>query len=573
MEMSSPLAAMHPPPIPGPWGYRRDLPQSKPLFGGAHSLGPKSFNFRDLSMKKSGGDYFTLQPMRGSSPTTSLAADMSSNLHMDQSPQLATPRRSLFTSNLFHQIDTRETTTPLARWEGVTTPPIPSSSPGFAPDSMDISPLPHKAPFSFINDRCLPLPSPSPEVTPGSDSDMLTPCDELPTPPTYSTPSLEVPRPVSAADRRKSALLRPSLARHKNYSTNTVSFKDQEKPSSTPLPAFQFGCGDFARNSSSLSLDECFTASPPQERRPTSNGSLFASKPKPFTLNSTAARANGSPLAAVRKPAGPPSRRPSKFRRSLSMFESPGEVMNAKQEQDDYQPTGLQSVMDVDDANPLKLPHFTTNEPESLPRITHETLVEVLDGAYDHLYDNKVVIDCRFEYEYNGGHIEGALNFCDKEKLAERLFQAPSSENTLLVLHCEYSAHRAPLMAKFVRSQDRKENAHQYPYLSFPEVYILDGGYSSFYHAHATRCYPQNYLRMDAKEHEQSCERGLNKLKFKSRAKLNRATTFTFGQHCQMEDSPTAMGRSRSGNNIFALGNDSLEVGRVTAASRRMASY
>jgi M-phase inducer tyrosine phosphatase len=128
------------------------------------------------------------------------------------------------------------------------------------------------------------------------------------------------------------------------------------------------------------------------------------------------------------------------------MFESPGEVMNAKQEQDDYQPSGLQSVMDVDDANPLKLPHFTTTEPESLPRITHETLVEVLDGAYDHLYDNKVIIDCRFEYEYNGGHIEGALNFCDKEKLAERLFQAPSSENTLLVLHCEYSAHRAPLM-------------------------------------------------------------------------------------------------------------------------------
>jgi M-phase inducer tyrosine phosphatase len=72
--------------------------------------------------------------------------------------------------------------------------------------------------------------------------------------------------------------------------------------------------------------------------------------------------------------------------------------------------------------------------------------VEVLDGAYDHLYDNKVVIDCRFEYEYNGGHIEGALNFCDKEKLAERLFQAPSSDNTLLILHCEYSAHRAPLM-------------------------------------------------------------------------------------------------------------------------------
>jgi hypothetical protein len=83
MEMSSPLAAMHPPPLPAPWGLRRDLPSTKPLFGG-HAFGPKSFNFRDLSMKKSNTDYFNLQPLRGSSPTASLAADMSSNLHVDQ---------------------------------------------------------------------------------------------------------------------------------------------------------------------------------------------------------------------------------------------------------------------------------------------------------------------------------------------------------------------------------------------------------------------------------------------------------------------------------------------------------
>jgi hypothetical protein len=121
-------------------------------------------------------------------------------------------------------------------------------------------------------------------------------------------------------------------------------------------------------------------------------------------------------------------------------------VVNAKSEEELYQPSGLQSVMDVDDAPMLKLPHFTTAEPESLPRITHSTLVDVLDGMYDQCYDNKVVIDCRFEYEYNGGHIEGALNFCDKEALAERLFQTQSSEKTLLILHCEYSAHRAPLM-------------------------------------------------------------------------------------------------------------------------------
>jgi hypothetical protein len=128
------------------------------------------------------------------------------------------------------------------------------------------------------------------------------------------------------------------------------------------------------------------------------------------------------------------------------MFEHPGDVMNPKEEQDSYTPSGLQSVMDIDDSPTLKLPHFTSPDPDSLPRITGKTLINVLDGQYNHLYDRTVVIDCRFEYEYQGGHIDGALNFCEKEQLAEELFNAPSNLNTLLVFHCEYSAHRAPLM-------------------------------------------------------------------------------------------------------------------------------
>jgi hypothetical protein len=39
------------------------------------------------------------------------------------------------------------------QWEGVTTPPIPSSSPAYGADSMDISPLPHKVPFSLIQSK------------------------------------------------------------------------------------------------------------------------------------------------------------------------------------------------------------------------------------------------------------------------------------------------------------------------------------------------------------------------------------------------------------------------------------
>ncbi|KAI2291703.1 m-phase inducer phosphatase [Ophidiomyces ophidiicola] len=63
-------------------------------------FGPESFNFKDLSMKTGHADYFTANPHRGSSPTVSLAADLSQNFHIDRSPQLVTPRRSLFTASL-----------------------------------------------------------------------------------------------------------------------------------------------------------------------------------------------------------------------------------------------------------------------------------------------------------------------------------------------------------------------------------------------------------------------------------------------------------------------------------------
>jgi hypothetical protein len=95
----------------------------------------------------------------------------------------------------------------------------------------------------------------------------------------------------------------------------------------------------------------------------------------------------------------------------------------------------------------VNLPHFSASEPGSLPHITESTLLELLQGAYDHVYNEKVIIDCRFEYEYDGGHIQGALNYWDREKLVERLFRNSSSRtSTLVVLHCEYSEYRAPPM-------------------------------------------------------------------------------------------------------------------------------
>lgn len=110
--------------------------------------------------------------------------------------------------------------------------------------------------------------------------------------------------------------------------------------------------------------------------------------------------------------------------------------------------SGLDPIKDIDDAPQLQLPHFRS-EDETVPRITKETMVEVLDGKYCHCFDRSIIIDCRFEYEYEGGHIDGAINFNSKEALAKDLFESNNSckpQKPLLILHCEYSAHRAPIM-------------------------------------------------------------------------------------------------------------------------------
>lgn len=206
--------------------------------------------------------------------------------------------------------------------------------------------------------------------------------------------------------------------------------------------------------------------------------------------------------------------------------------------------------MDVETPYVPQLPHFQPDgEAGALPRITKETMVNILDGNYNSLYEKLVIVDCRFEYEYEGGHIEGAVNFNDKEQLSSQLFDVEPTSKALLVFHCEYSAHRAPLMAKFIRNKDRTVNADRYPSLTYPETYILDGGYSTFFKDHQNRCYPQNYVEMDAKEHVLDCERGLGKVK--QRSKLVRAQTFAFGQHSpSIDSSPTAMGRGRLDNDM-----------------------
>lgn len=83
MEHSSPLAAMQPPSLMFGHRFANDAPQFRTL-GSIGGFGPGSFNFKDLSMKKSSSDYFSVKQFTGPSPAASLAADLSQNFHIDQ---------------------------------------------------------------------------------------------------------------------------------------------------------------------------------------------------------------------------------------------------------------------------------------------------------------------------------------------------------------------------------------------------------------------------------------------------------------------------------------------------------
>jgi M-phase inducer tyrosine phosphatase len=254
------------------------------------------------------------------------------------------------------------------------------------------------------------------------------------------------------------------------------------------------------------------------------------------------------------------------------MFENPGDVVGVKKD-DGPAPCMLQAVMDVEEGHECRLPHFfPEGQVDSIPRIQKTTFLDVLDGKYNMHFDQKLVIDCRFEYEYEGGHIDGAINYNDKELLATHLFGTPLSGNTLIVLHCEYSAHRAPIMARHIRAKDRAVNVESYPKLTYPEVYILDGGYSGFFAEHRERCYPQAYVEMGAAEHVHTCEREMGRLK-QTRKGLNRAKTFAFGQRDScMDSSPTASGRPSFESPLGMIGNSPI-LGGDRVPARRMASY
>ncbi|XP_044755129.1 M-phase inducer phosphatase-like [Coccinella septempunctata] len=72
------------------------------------------------------------------------------------------------------------------------------------------------------------------------------------------------------------------------------------------------------------------------------------------------------------------------------------------------------------------------------------------------------IIDCRYPDEYNGGHIDGALNIYMREQCFEFLSQQYQKREkiNILIFHCEFSSERGPNLCRYLRQIDRKRDCN-----------------------------------------------------------------------------------------------------------------
>lgn len=186
--------------------------------------------------------------------------------------------------------------------------------------------------------------------------------------------------------------------------------------------------------------------------------------------------------------------------------------------------TDIEKLLDGEDGSNELIGDFTKpfilptvdGKHQDLKYITSETMVAAVSDHFNHLVEQLIIIDCRYPYEFIGGHIKGALNLHQEDQVEDFLLKTPilsscPDKRVVIIFHCEFSSERGPRMCRFVRERDRAMN--EYPKLHYPELYILKGGYKDFYHEFKPQCEPESYVPMHHEDHKDD----LRKFRLKSR--------------------------------------------------------
>ena len=78
----------------------------------------------------------------------------------------------------------------------------------------------------------------------------------------------------------------------------------------------------------------------------------------------------------------------------------------------------------------------------------------LLNGDFNTSINSFKIIDCRYPYEYEGGHIKGAVNLYTEHQVSNEFMDKMTSlplgsttkDRNIIIFHCEFSAERGPRM-------------------------------------------------------------------------------------------------------------------------------
>ncbi|XP_025096647.1 cdc25-like protein phosphatase twine isoform X2 [Pomacea canaliculata] len=156
---------------------------------------------------------------------------------------------------------------------------------------------------------------------------------------------------------------------------------------------------------------------------------------------------------------------------------------------------------------------------QDLKAVSPETLAKLMANEFSEQVEDFDIIDCRYPYEFKGGHIKHAKNLFTRDAVMEEYLKNPRklqdpTKRFILIFHCEFSSERGPNLFRFLRSKDRESNKECYPFLHYPEIYLLEGGYKAFFEEYRELCEPQTYKQMLHKDHSED----LRKFRAKSKS-------------------------------------------------------
>ncbi|CAF0902504.1 unnamed protein product [Didymodactylos carnosus] len=154
-----------------------------------------------------------------------------------------------------------------------------------------------------------------------------------------------------------------------------------------------------------------------------------------------------------------------------------------------------------DRTRPYLLPRCQSCKHNDLACIAPKTLIDVLLNRYSSDIEQFHIIDCRYPYEYDGGHINSSRNLYTREQIQREYFDQPmqlkdKTKRIIIIFHCEFSSERAPSLLRYLREIDRNRHLSAYPELCYPEIYLLEGGYKAFFEYSNEHCLPQTYRPM-----------------------------------------------------------------------------